>query len=448
MVSQSDADTSSHTTGRMSLCLSWQARTETDPPGSVARHEEGRLRQRQRVHRYYLISFIIGCATVLTIFGVAVWRSWGTADISVDLYKSSTRADPTRTPPKTQRSSATWQSIVDEAHADESQFIIPTPKTGKPSGLGAYFDALLWAKRDAMERENTLEYHYEKNGNKITIEPHIELVEKQRRGEVIQGFAWSYQPFKWDFPVLSVKIVNNSNRNILLTEATFQIDKSEIDVRPIIVVRGQTHSGVAEFINEGWGEISNVVARFNVAEYERCGGNFDPSEPYLEPVDYARDYGTFLITSHVQDTLIDKVKRCDDVIDTICADGMCESAKELNDIRCLDTRPRDVCSRVSRMPDEKFIKKFLAESTKFSEGKHPPVKFERSCSETPVCVQGRITYNDAAEKQESVKFSTIVILEEPEAGASRPPSYEYGVILQAGKSGYTLIKAISQEVKP
>jgi transposase len=33
------------------LCLSWQARTETDPPGSVARHEEGRLRQRQGVPR-------------------------------------------------------------------------------------------------------------------------------------------------------------------------------------------------------------------------------------------------------------------------------------------------------------------------------------------------------------------------------------------------------------
>jgi hypothetical protein len=390
---------------------------------------------RSRVHRYYLISFITGCATILIIGGMAIWHSWGSVDIAVDLYKSSSLSSPTKPRAEAHQRSAIWPSFIDVA---EAQGYRPPP-------LGSEFNFGILP----MEGVTTLNYVYKEYGNRIEIEPQLGFVDRQGKGEVTKGFSWNEQPFTWDFPILSVKIVNNTKKTLLLTEATFQVDKSDIDLRPIIVVEGPSYNGNAYFKNEGWGPITNVEAKFNIGYYKNCEAQFDPSEEFSERVEDLEGGGTFPVGKYVPDYMIDKVKQCYGWIESICYGRICRGVPRHDDgMRCLDAQPREICHHVSRPPDQTFLENFLAEAEHYSAGEKSSIRYERICSQTPVCVQGQITFDDAALKSRSVSFSTIVILEEPGAGGASPPSYQYDVLLPAGEVGYTRRKAISQEIKP
>jgi len=86
-----------------------------------------------------------------------------------------------------------------------------------------------------------------------------------RRGGPVSGMNYLGSPFKWRYPELSVKVVNNSGQNMLLSQAVVTIVSSKIEMQPILLVEDMS---VNELVirNEGWTEVVNPMLEFSIAE--------------------------------------------------------------------------------------------------------------------------------------------------------------------------------------
>jgi len=118
------------------------------------------------------------------------------------------------------------------------------------------------------KRGNTeLEYSAERVDGVIRILPVMGYLSEYEKGGLIEPIRYNYVPFYWDFPNLDLKIVNNGDRTIFLTEAVFDVEESRVDPFPVLVVRPDTYRyNALHFLlqNEGWGEARNLVARFHL----------------------------------------------------------------------------------------------------------------------------------------------------------------------------------------
>ena len=51
-------------------------------------------------------------------------------------------------------------------------------------------------------------------------------------------------PFRWDFPTLDFKVLNNSQKTLFLTEVVFDIDESRPDPRPLFAIKRMYNSAM------------------------------------------------------------------------------------------------------------------------------------------------------------------------------------------------------------
>ena len=398
---------------------------------------------RSKIHRYYFFSFVITCFVALVIIIVAITNSDGSADISVDLYQKSS-LEPSKD--NSLLGNLVKLFTIGKSQAEEAEFI--DPNTLAQKSAFRRIDRLLFA---ADETDKILRYDYQKkSANKITIIPILGYADKQRSGKVINGFSWWWQPFEWEFPALSIKIANNTKNDLLLSEVVFKVSDSVEDNRPIIVVRGPSYFGNVVLHNEGWGPVANPKVSFDIRDPRQCkGATTDSFKATISLPTFLKDT-SFPIKQYVPDSMIDELKSCERTISDVCMEGRCIGASELGEIECLDEKPREVCSHISKPASDKLLRELREESGHIPKDKTPEaVRYERYCTATPVCVVGELDYqnpgggrSDGGRSAGIVKFATIVVLEPPGAGAPAPPSYIYDVRLEAGKKGYTLRKSI------
>jgi hypothetical protein len=320
---------------------------------------------RSKIHRYYFLSFIVTCVAGILVFIVAIFNSHGTADISVDLYEKSSIEVPKT---KSLLDALLTVASMSKGNAAEAEFVDPgtVPRNEArraEDGIG--------------DPNRRLRYEYQKTSDKITISPILGYADKQRNGERIYGISWWHQPFVWEFPALSIKIANNTTRDILLSEVVFNVKDSIEDTRPIIVVEGPSYNGKVNLYNEGWGPVTNPNVKLDIG----CQGSSSVNS-FKETLSLNTfvDRASFSITNYVANSMIDR--------------------------------------------------------------------FQTRNIQTRVCVAGQLDYTSPNGANNTVQFSTIVILESPGWGAPMPPSYVYDVFLEPGKKGYTQRKSISQAIKP
>jgi len=113
---------------------------------------------KSRIHRYYFLSVMITCATILSVFVIAMWYSWGSASISVDLYQKS-ESDPNSDSGATSSLSAPLAPFsIRSAHAADAEFVDPDTlvKGQKTHSLS----------KDDDTSDLNLRYQYQKDGIK------------------------------------------------------------------------------------------------------------------------------------------------------------------------------------------------------------------------------------------------------------------------------------------
>lgn len=105
-------------------------------------------------------------------------------------------------------------------------------------------------------------YSGNREDDQLIVDYSLPYLERLEKGEV-QGIS-SESPFAWEFPKLSVKVVNNSPEVVYLTEVKLDVTKSD---RIEVPIPGISTGDYAKLIvwNEGWDELVDAVIRLSPA---------------------------------------------------------------------------------------------------------------------------------------------------------------------------------------
>lgn len=372
---------------------------------------------RSRIHHYYFLAFLATCITVIVIVSLILYRTRGSVDIDVTGYHGALRID---------RAVRQLPNIVSVAHAAEFDF----SSHSEP-------------RRSGVDRKASVRYNYEKKDGRVVIRPTSALLDSIRNGEEVEGFNYWLQPFDWQFPVLSVKVANNTDRTLLLSEAKIEVLSSNVDTRPVLIIKSPSYYGAFGFLNEGWGEV--LSPKLVVTMNDPSCGLSDASVRAEPPVTSFLETQRVNLSPFVGNELRREVTECSNEIESICMDGAC-SYGYWEDLKCIEPFDgSEICRSVNKPLSADDIKKafhYLKESS--------PEKliYMRQCRHAPMCVKGTLNYVGEDGRNYTYKFRTFVFLNEPGMGAPAPPSYTYDIFLKAGKSGYVVTRDLSQEIKP
>lgn len=372
---------------------------------------------RNRIHHYYFLSFIATCATVIILVIILLYRSAGSVDIDVSGHKgASIRMAPL----------ALLEKLLPSANAAQLDFSDKQDSPDRDSGTSA-----------------SVRYSYKKVDGRLVIRPSSTLLDAIYAESEVEGFSFWHQPFEWDFPTLSVKVVNNTSKTLLLSEVFVDVEESKVDLRPVLIIRSPSYFGKFSFRNEGWGPVRNpsLAVTMNTTSCEEAPSSSKASPP-VEKFD---DFREINLNAFVGDSLRSQVVRCTNEVESVCYLNLCTSGG-FGNRRCTDDYSGSpICKSVDKPLSPEEMKRTF-DFAKPSNDAQP--SYMRACRTAPICVRGTLTYQDADSKDRTYRFKNYVFLDRPGAGAPMPPSYSYDIFLAAGKSGYSTSKSISQEIKP
>lgn len=261
--------------------------------------------------------------------------------------------------------------------------------------------------------ERMLSYRVTKDVKQLQIDPQMGYLSKLGDGGPVSGFKNMLSPFRWYFPKLDIKILNDSTKAIFLAHAIFKIQKSVLDPSPVLLIRESpskfTHF---ELFNEGWGGVSNCSIKFNIVTTENkplFGGQYS----------YEERIGDFFETYDIN---LSNALR-DQGVDVDSIDGIIPWVTYIEGLPTVAIWNEK----------EKFKTISTSALGPFKNGE--------------ALVFGEITYSgrklDGKLSKNVLKFSTYLSLFRP-PGAPLPPTYEYRVMFDIGKNNYQVKEPISQ----
>lgn len=271
--------------------------------------------------------------------------------------------------------------IADERE-DLAEFTVPPDSTDGAGEAEATFNQ--------YRAPFTVTYDYERrNKNAISISSVLPYRDLLERGGPIEGGGAS---LFWDWPRLSVKIVNNSDRVIQLSEIQLEVRHSEIDTEPIVMIRESTQPATLAVVNHGWGPMVDPAIEATVVHQRECDAN--------EWLDTPRQ--------SINDRLT----------------GVYSN----NQGRGADTNPGD--------PGSTAIYEIS------------PLIPDELRDDTVACVFGVVEYRNERSESRSVKFKATILINAMGTNAAVSATAEYLIFLEAGRSGYTKSKPIAFEIGP
>jgi hypothetical protein len=148
------------------------------------------------------------------------------------------------------------------------------------------------------DSELTLHYNYSKENGILHIEPHMAYLDLLSQEGPIKGINYQWTPFNCKWPEISIKSVNNKKETVYLTEVDVYVESSEVNLKPVLVIKDQSFDGVLIIANNGWGEVKNATINFSI----RPSNSYEDLDPMKEDLDHDINLGTFLETEHINIT--------------------------------------------------------------------------------------------------------------------------------------------------
>jgi hypothetical protein len=137
----------------------------------------------------------------------------------------------------------------------------------------------------APRRLRKLEYTESRANNVLSIAPTLEYRALHAAGGPVPGLPVGESAFDWDFPGLSFKLTNNTDKVVMLTEATFETKGMTPLSEPLLV--WDDHSFTQLVIrNEGWDPVKKARLSVDVTASNECDRMPAPSR-YARTVDLA-----------------------------------------------------------------------------------------------------------------------------------------------------------------
>ena len=253
----------------------------------------------------------------------------------------------------------------------------------------------------------SLKYVYTRDDTSVIISPSMEYLYTLATGGVITQTPYIYQPFEWNYPGMDIKLINNSDKTLLVTEIVFRDIISLINPLPVLLLYKPPFSANARHIfveNHGWGDIKNLRIQLSASP---INSDFD--------IDHTSD--SFTHELFVGD-VSDKINV--DISDVLSDYGY-----------------------ISRAEDVKYPNNW---SDEFWDERKRRKLYDFTK------VYGTLLYSGTdytgAVKDFATKFEAIVYLHERVTeGVPMPPSEFYDVKFEYDKRNYTICKSVSQVIK-
>lgn len=185
----------------------------------------------------------------------------------------------------------------------EAEAMVRVGKINAASGRGVFIDISVMNEDSSSWRrgeDTILRYTLDRNDERIKIESDLGYMAQFKRGgpiapvEYVMSPTWC--PFRWDFPTLDFKVLNNQQSPIFLTEITFDIEESRIDSTPLLTIRKDTqqrHAGELHLINEGGCTLADLKVSFHVLP-----GTIATPSPIVPP--YPHSISLPVLEDHVE----------------------------------------------------------------------------------------------------------------------------------------------------
>jgi hypothetical protein len=112
------------------------------------------------------------------------------------------------------------------------------------------------------DKQTILSYTYDRPGKEIRIKPQMEYLNILNKDTIINGMNLKLQ---CSYPVLSIKMVNNTNETVYFNEVIVNIISSGIVKEPIPWIRNYTRNKLV-ITNEGWGKLLEPIIHFSITD--------------------------------------------------------------------------------------------------------------------------------------------------------------------------------------
>jgi CHAT domain len=233
-------------------------------------------------------------------------------------------------------------------------------------------------------------------------------------------------PFRWDFPTLDFKVLNNQKNTLFLTEVVFDIDESRPDWSSLFVIQSdvqQRHAGNLLIVNEGWCDLVDMTISFNLLPGVVSVPDFQP--PYRHSINVP------LLTDRAEV----------DVTSAFVGEGV--NIEQLILLTNGDWESRDVfVVPTTNGSKEKITAVEMQEREKRSLG---------NFQDYVGTLLGEISFGVAGTNSphHNVKFHAYVYLaNQNRYGLPKPSSASYGTVFDIDKASYQKRVQISHELQP
>lgn len=279
--------------------------------------------------------------------------------------------------------------------------------------------------------ETTLSYQVDKSTNgQIQITPKMEYLENIENGQPILGLdIWGGFPyFKWRFPNLDLRAVNNTNKTIYITDIVLEVEKSVVDPSVVLVIPEEPSNLLHfELVNEGWGEVQNGLVKFDIVPHGseiQFDGSYQHELPLGEFSDTYNGYSHNVDTSEALRKAgvdIDQLGYTIDEEGFISIDWLWEQC-------------------YSQIFGDEQINEFCQSKIDaigvFGKGRNP-----ENDSLYSAVMYGEILFEEdlieGGIKKRAVKFKTLIpLIDGGQYGAPGPPTYQYEAKLELNKENY------------
>lgn len=278
------------------------------------------------------------------------------------------------------------------------------------------------------DQERTLTYQIDYNNQELHITPLMEYLTKLKNGMPITdlGLILVIPPFfKWQFPNLDLRIVNNSDKTIYITDIFIDVEKSYLNPYPVLVLPGEEPNALHFWlINDGWGEVQDAVARFNLV-------------PKGYPISFEESYQHEVRIGDFCDSVNVDISRAikELGVDVDFINGFNNRGEEYHSIHAKMGR---FFSQIKEFMDNKEDEEYKTLMSALGIFKNSDITKRPTFAAIAVgeiCFTGKTANGDF--KRDTIKFSSEVPLLVPGGyGAPGGPTYQYMVKLDVDRDNY------------
>jgi hypothetical protein len=284
-------------------------------------------------------------------------------------------------------------------------------------------------------------YRFSQEHENIVVTPRVGYLDLVAHGGPIYAAQFDYTPFDLNLPGLDIKVVNNGKETLFLSGALLEVDQSEVDREPVIIIRADIYGDFAGQIlleNDGWSDVEKPVLRFNVA----------PSNPDDWTIEgsFAKPPAGTLEQSFTNEIRCESFSESAKVDISKALSDAGANIERLSELETIEIGTESGTERVVTEGRDDQHETFTREEydRELKKALSPFV-------DNLALVEGEIDYETHAAPagKRKVRFCTFVHLyNEHRAGAPPPTTCEYNVLLRTEGSHYTVPVNVSQEIKP